>query len=85
MKETYDRLRATVLENLGIDHTATSDLLKLYFSKNTADSKPPFSAENRAPDSLAAFFSKYHQRCGETVYGGKWQVFLCTAECFRGF
>ena len=59
MKETYDRLRATVLENLGIDHTATSDLLKLYFSKNTADSKPPFSAENRAPDSLAAFFSKY--------------------------
>ena len=47
MKETYDKIQSTVLENLGIDHTAIGDLLKLYFSNNAA------------LNSLAAFFSKY--------------------------
>ena len=60
MMETYDKLRSVILGNLGIDCTATGDLLKLCFSKNTsADSGAVFFAENRAPDSLAAFFSKY--------------------------
>ena len=47
MKKTYDKLRSIVLENLGIEHTATGDLLDLYF------------AEDTVPASLAAFFSKY--------------------------
>ena len=47
MKETYDKVLAAVLDNLGINHTVTGDLLDLSF------------AENLAPDSLTAFFSKY--------------------------
>lgn len=47
MKVKYDKLRSTVLANLGIDHTATGDLLQLYFS------------EALAPESLARFFSQY--------------------------
>lgn len=47
MDVTYDTLRSTVLANLGIDHTATGDLLQLYFS------------EALAPESLARFFSQY--------------------------
>lgn len=47
MKELYDKLRSTILENLGIDHTATGDLLQLYFS------------EALAPELLARFFSQY--------------------------
>ena len=47
MKEEYGKLRSAILDNLGIDHTVTGDLLNLYFSKNTT------------PDSLAAFFAKY--------------------------
>ena len=47
MNETYDKVLAAVLANLGINHTVTGDLLDLYF------------AENAAPDSLTAFFSKY--------------------------
>ena len=47
MKEEYERIRSTVLANLGINHTATSDLLNLYFSKNTK------------LDSLARFFFQY--------------------------
>lgn len=47
MKELYDKLRSTVLANLGIEHTATGDLLQLYFS------------EALAPESLARFFSQY--------------------------
>ena len=47
MKELYDKLRSTILENLGIDHTATGDLLQLYFTKALA------------PELLGRFFSKY--------------------------
>lgn len=47
MQVTYDTLRSTVLANLGIDHTATGDLLKLYFT------------EDLVPESLARFFSQY--------------------------
>lgn len=47
MKELYDKLRSTILENLGIDHTATGDLLQLYFK------------ESLAPELLARFFSQY--------------------------
>ncbi|MBQ3366886.1 MAG: nucleotidyltransferase family protein [Acidaminococcaceae bacterium] len=47
MQVTYDKLRSTVLANLGIDHTVTGDLLQLYF------------AESLAPESLACFFSQY--------------------------
>ena len=48
MKELYDKLRLTVLENLSIDHTATGDLLQLYFT------------ESLAPELLARFFSQYN-------------------------
>lgn len=47
MEELYDKLRSTILENLGIDHTATGDLLQLYFK------------ESLAPELLARFFSQY--------------------------
>ena len=47
MKELYDKLRSTILENLGIDHTATGDLLQLYFK------------ESLAPELLGRFFSQY--------------------------
>lgn len=47
MMETYDKLRSIVLENLGIEHTATGDLLDLYFAEDTVQ------------DSLAAIFTKY--------------------------
>lgn len=47
MTELYDKLRSTVLENLGIDHTATGVLLQLHFT------------ESLAPESLARFFSQY--------------------------
>lgn len=47
MKELYDKLRSTVLANLGIDHTATGDLLQLYFT------------ESLAPELLGRFFSQY--------------------------
>lgn len=47
MKVKYDKLRSTVLANLGIGHTATGDLLQLYFS------------EALAPESLARYFSQY--------------------------
>lgn len=51
MKVKYDKLRLTVLANLGIDHTATGDLLQLYFS------------EALAPESLARFFSNMILNC----------------------
>lgn len=47
MKELYDNLRSTVLENLGIDHTATGALLNLYLAKDVT------------ADSLVSFFTKY--------------------------
>ena len=47
MKELYYKLRSTILENLGIDNTATGDLLQLYFSGALAS------------ESLARFFSQY--------------------------
>lgn len=47
MKEGYEEVRSTVLANLGIDHTATGDLLQLYFS------------EALVPESLARFFFQY--------------------------
>lgn len=47
MKVAYDTLLTTVLANLGIDHTATGDLLQLYFTKALA------------PELLGRFFSKY--------------------------
>ena len=47
MKELYDKLRLTVLENLSIDHTATGDLLQLYFT------------EDLLSKLLGRFFSQY--------------------------
>ena len=47
MMEAYEKLRSTVVANLGIEHTITGDLLNLYFVRATE------------PDSLAAFFTKY--------------------------
>lgn len=48
MKVAYDTLLTTVLANLGIDHTATGDLLQLFFAKALA------------PELLGRFFSKYN-------------------------
>lgn len=47
MNESYDKLRSTILANLGLDFTVTDNLLKLYFT------------EDIKPDQLAQFFSKY--------------------------
>ena len=47
MNEAYDKLRTTIIANLGLDYTVTGDLLKLYFSKYTR------------PNQLTQFFSKY--------------------------
>ena len=47
MIETYNKVLATVLANLGINHTVAGVLLDMYFT------------DNLAPDSLTTFFSKY--------------------------
>ena len=38
MNEAYDKLRTTIIANLGLDYTVTGDLLKLYFSIHTTES-----------------------------------------------
>ena len=47
MNITYDKLRSTVLANLGIDHTDTGYLLQLHFM------------EDLNPDLLTRFFRRY--------------------------